>query len=134
MTEMEHLPKIFSCYLTNCAVTFNATQNSFHQTDGSQQAPVEVDMNVTFQETRALTRPDVELMRKMTGNANDPDNFVRRGINQAGLASTMTYDQYGGDLNALNKDQIAKLEKLSKEGNTVATNILAGNTGLTESE
>jgi hypothetical protein len=49
------MPKIMPCYLTTVDATYNASGNSFHR-DGS---PVEVDMTLSFQETKTLTRYDL---------------------------------------------------------------------------
>ena len=54
-TENRKLPKIFQSYLTGMTATYNGTTNMFHN-DGS---PVETDVSVQFQETRALTLKDI---------------------------------------------------------------------------
>lgn len=51
----QYMPKIMPCYLMAVTTTYNPNSNSFH-VDGS---PVEVDLNLTFQETKALTRGDL---------------------------------------------------------------------------
>lgn len=51
----KYMPKIMESYLVNCTTTYNSTTNAFHE-DGQ---PVEVDMALTFQETRPLTRADL---------------------------------------------------------------------------
>jgi hypothetical protein len=53
--ENPYLPRIYECYLTNFQTTFNS---SSHLTfvDG---APTEVDVSITFQETRVLTQNDM---------------------------------------------------------------------------
>ena len=71
--ENTYIPKIFSCYLQNVTSTFNSTSPTFH-TDGS---PLEVDITLGYQETRVLTRFDIETM-------GDDEN---RGIGADGLAS-----------------------------------------------
>ena len=60
----KYMPKIMDTYLVNCTTTYNSTTNAFHE-DGQ---PVEVDMSLTFQETRPLTRHD--LYRKEVINNN----------------------------------------------------------------
>lgn len=49
------IPKIFDCYLISLETNFNSTTNMFHG-DG---APLEVDVNLTYQETRVLNRSDI---------------------------------------------------------------------------
>lgn len=58
-SENKFISKIYSCYLTSLSATFNGSTNLFHE-DGS---PVETDVNVTFQETKALTQDDIETLQ-----------------------------------------------------------------------
>lgn len=53
--ENKFIPTIYSSYLTTVSTNFNAGQNIFFK-DG---APLEVDMSITYQETRVLTRDDL---------------------------------------------------------------------------
>ena len=55
-----YLPKIYDCYLTGMTATFNASTNIFHE-DGS---PVETDVSLSFQETRALTKMDIQKLER----------------------------------------------------------------------
>jgi len=71
--ENTYLPKIYSCYLTGCSATYNSTSSTFHA-DGS---PLEVDVAITYQETRALTRHDIETL-------GEDEN---RGISDSGYAT-----------------------------------------------
>jgi hypothetical protein len=89
--ENKYIPKIFSCYLQNVTSTFNSTSPTFH-TDGS---PLEVDITLAYQETRALTRFDIE-------NLGDDEN---RGIGSDGLATEQGTSE--ADLARLN-DQTRK--------------------------
>lgn len=63
--ENKFIPTIFSCYLTTVNSNFNAGQNIFFR-DG---APLEVDISLTYQETRVLQREDVISMEE--GQMND---------------------------------------------------------------
>lgn len=58
-----YLPKIHDTYLTSLSTTFNASTNIFHE-DGS---PVETDIALTFQETKALTKSDIEKLENNKG-------------------------------------------------------------------
>jgi len=58
-SENNFIPKIYSCYLTSLTSTFNGSTNLFHE-DGS---PIETDVSVSFQETKALTRDDIERLQ-----------------------------------------------------------------------
>lgn len=78
-TENIYIPKIYSCYCTAVNTTMNATGNIYF----SDNAPLEVDLEVTFTETRALNRHDIDQMEN--------DQLGNRGINEDGrpLASTI---------------------------------------------
>jgi len=69
------IPRIYSCYLTSVDSTFNSTTNMFYQEDG---APLEVTMSLGFQETRALTRTDID-------NLNNEVLGLNRGIDENGV-------------------------------------------------
>ncbi len=53
-----YLPKIYDCYLTDLSTTFNPSANMYH----TDMAPAEVSVTITFQETRALIRSDIEAL------------------------------------------------------------------------
>ena len=50
-----YMPTILNSFLTNMTTTFNPSTNSTHA-DGS---PTELDLSLTFQETRAMVRDDL---------------------------------------------------------------------------
>lgn len=53
--ENPYYPKIYESYLTNFQTTFNQSGHLHHRDD----APTEVDISLTFQETRVLTQADI---------------------------------------------------------------------------
>jgi len=53
--ENRKLPAIYDCYLTGMSAVYNSNGNMFHA-DGH---PVETDVQLTFEETRALTLSDI---------------------------------------------------------------------------
>lgn len=55
----KYMPRIIDSYLTTMAVNYNATGNSFHTNDDIGAAPVEIDLSMTFQEVRSITRDDL---------------------------------------------------------------------------
>lgn len=55
-TQIPHLAQIKDCYLRDVSTTYNASQMAMHS-DGNF---TEIDMTLSFQETRALVRSDVE--------------------------------------------------------------------------
>ena len=74
--ENPYLPKIFACYLEDFQCTFNAEANMFRY-DGS---PFSVDCQLSFKETRVLTRNDIDALE---------DNESDRGIDPVtGLATS----------------------------------------------
>ena len=62
----DYISPIFNCFLMSISTTYNSTANSFYE-DG---APLEVDISLSFQETKALTRDDLKAMK--TGIRKDP--------------------------------------------------------------
>lgn len=62
--ENPYYPNIYECFLTNMQTNFNASSHLHHEGG----APVEVDLSLTFQETKVLTRNDILAMAsEMTG-------------------------------------------------------------------
>jgi hypothetical protein len=53
--ENKKLPGIYKCYLIGMSAVYNSSGNMFHE-DGH---PVETDVQLTFEETRALTLADI---------------------------------------------------------------------------
>jgi hypothetical protein len=75
--ESDYIPKIYQCYLTALNDTYNSTANTYFK-DG---APTEVDVSLTFQETRALSRNDIEdlnerKIRSYADRANAPLTYA----------------------------------------------------------
>ena len=54
-SKNKYMPHINECYLLSLQTTYNSTTNAFH--DKGQ--PVEIDIALTFQEVKALTREDL---------------------------------------------------------------------------
>ena len=70
--ENKFIPKIYSCYLVSIESSFNSTINMFHR-DG---APLEVDITVSYQETRTLTKTDIDALEMGSLGSNrgiDPE-------------------------------------------------------------
>ena len=56
----KYMPRIIDTYLTSMSANYNATGNAFHQNDGVLgAAPTEIDLSMTFQEVRSITRDDL---------------------------------------------------------------------------
>ena len=66
ITVNKYLPAIYSSYLQNFNATFNTTAPTWYK-DG---APLEVDISMTYQESRALERNDIENLSGITMNTD----------------------------------------------------------------
>jgi len=77
--ENPFIPKIHRCYLTSVSSTFNATSNTWRK----DQAPLEIDIALSFQEMKILTQDDIvdlegDEPKRSTTNA------VRKALNELG--------------------------------------------------
>ena len=63
--ENPYYPKIYECFLTNFQSVFN-TSSHLHHEGG---APVEVDMSLSFQETKILTKTDIDNLNGHVGGS-----------------------------------------------------------------
>ena len=91
ITPNKFLPSIFASYLQNFNATFNTTAPTWYK-DG---APLEVDISMTYQESRALERNDIENLSAITelndkGELVNPslgyDQIADKGITNKGTA------------------------------------------------
>ncbi len=68
LSENPFMPKIFDCYLTTVETNYNPNANVFFKGG----APNEIDLSITYQETRALTRNDIdELENELDGTGSN---------------------------------------------------------------
>jgi hypothetical protein len=77
-TENPFIPRIYSTYCRSVNTNFNSTGNVYF----TDNAPLEVDLEVSFTETRALNRHDIEQMEN--------DQLGNRGIDENGRPLTVT--------------------------------------------
>ena len=77
-TENPYIPRIYTSYCTSVNTNFNATGNVYY----TDNAPLEVDLELTFQETRALNRHDIEFMEN--------DKLGTRGLDENGMGRLTT--------------------------------------------
>lgn len=71
--ENSFMPKLFKCYLTAVETNYNPSTNVFFR-DG---APNEIELTVTYQETRALSRNDIDDLENeidSEGSFNDSED------------------------------------------------------------
>ena len=78
MNELEFMPKIFACYLTTAACTINA-ENNVWRTDLS---PHEVSISLSFQETKILTRNEIEDLELNSNRENTDTKFMEQQADQ----------------------------------------------------
>jgi len=69
-TEMEYMPKIYTCYLTTLSTVINSTANTFRE----DSSPYEVDISLQFQETKILTRDEIIKLEKNGDRTNAADD------------------------------------------------------------
>jgi len=93
--ENPFIPKIGQCYLNNVGTTFNSTNNSWR----TNNAPLEVDLTLAFQETQVQTRDDISELEK--------DNVDRTGGGKVGFLNSLQ----GNFKKSVNK----KLDSLKNE-------------------
>ena len=75
--ENKFIPRIYACYLTGVTTTMNEGGNIYFL----DNAPLEVSIQLSFTETRALNRMDIEQMER--------DQLGDRGIDENGQPSVM---------------------------------------------
>jgi hypothetical protein len=86
LKENEYIPGIWSCYLTSVNSSFNSSSNMYF----TDNAPLEVDIALTFQETRVLNRNDMMQIK----------SSVTRGIDKvSGNASSISPPSAAADKN-----------------------------------
>ena len=72
-TENPFIPRIYTSFCTSVNTNFNSTGNVYY----TDNAPLEVDLELSFQETRALNRSDIDFMMN--------DQLGNRGIDENGM-------------------------------------------------
>ncbi len=72
MQELQYVPKIFSCYLTAVTTTINASDNTFR----NDYSPHEVDVSLQFQESKILTRNEIEDLEMNSNRENADTSFI----------------------------------------------------------
>ena len=93
--ENQYIPKIQKCYLTSVNTTFNSENNSWRV----DTAPLSVDISISFQEQKVLTRQDIETLEEP-----NPD---RTGAGKVGFLNSLQ----GNFKKSVNK----KLDSLKNE-------------------
>ena len=79
--ELDYIPKIYTCYLTSVNTTFNSSSNTYRH----DMSPYEVDVSLQFQETKILTRDEME--RLMDGDRFNQDEATATELINAGQSN-----------------------------------------------
>ena len=100
MTELEFMPKIFSCYITGFTTTVNQTDNTF-RTDYS---PHEIDISVQFQESKILTRNELEDLENNSNRSNADTAFITEKSQELVSAQNKLISKLAADEAANNQE------------------------------
>tara|TARA_B110000444_G_scaffold22008_3_gene18272 strand:- start:10332 stop:11360 length:1029 start_codon:yes stop_codon:yes gene_type:complete len=77
MKELKYIPKIYRTYLTGLNTVVNSTANTFHK----DMAPYEIDVALQFQETKILTRNEMEDLQLKGVRKNKDEALATQGVN-----------------------------------------------------
>lgn len=77
-TELTHIPKIYTSYLTSCSTQINSNGATFRK----DMSPYEVDISLSFQETKVLTRNELANLNN-NGDRVNPDLASLRSNSQS---------------------------------------------------
>lgn len=68
--EIEFMPKIFTCFLTGLTTTVNSSSNTFRK----DYSPYEIDISLQYQESKVLTRQEIERLNQPIPDRENADN------------------------------------------------------------
>ena len=71
--EMEFIPKIFTCYLTGFTTTINSSANTYRK----DMSPYEIDVSCQFQESKVLTRNELEDLELNSNRENSDNAYIQ---------------------------------------------------------
>jgi hypothetical protein len=80
--ELDYIPKIYTSYLTSCSVAVNPSSPRF-RTDNS---PYELTIDLAFQETKILTRNEIQRLENGDRTNREADDRAALGENVKSLA------------------------------------------------
>lgn len=121
-TEMEYMPKIYTCYLTTLSTVINSTANTFRE-DGS---PYEVDISLQFQETKILTRDEIIKLEKNGDRTNAADDAAAElfgNVDEMGKNAFSSLNKLI-DKTMLDLKKGVEVEKLTEDGSPSPTSPL----------
>ena len=90
--ENQYMPKIFACYLKSITTTFNQDGNIFYFDSANKilngAAPFDVSINMQFEETRVLSRKDIDNLDMISDTSSDEYRGIdsQSGLPKSGIA------------------------------------------------
>lgn len=84
MVELEYMPKIFSCYLTNVAVSVNSESNTWRK----DLSPYQINVSLSFQESKVLTRNEIEDLEQNSNRDNRDLAIIEEAVEDFKSAQT----------------------------------------------
>ena len=79
--ELTHVPKIYTTYLTSCSTQVNATGATFRK----DMSPLEVDVSLSFQETKVLTRNELANLNNNGDRENNDTANIKKNMDSLKL-------------------------------------------------
>lgn len=83
--ELKHVPKIYRTYLTGLTTVVNSSANTFHK----DMSPYEIDVSLQFQETKILTRQEMERLQMHGDRTNKDEALAQQFGDQIGRVGAM---------------------------------------------
>ena len=94
--ELTHIPKIYTSYLTSCGTQVNATGATFRK----DMSPYEVDVSLSFQETKVLTRNELARLNNKGDRSNNDTGEMKKIMNEFKSGVTSLLDKEVADRGA----------------------------------
>mgnify|MGYP003626606811 FL=1 len=87
-SELKHVPKIYRTYLTGLTTVVNSSANTFHK----DMSPYEIDVSLQFQETKILTRQEMERLQMYGDRTNKDEELAQQFGDQIGRIGELAGD------------------------------------------
>ena len=105
--ELEYVPKIYTCYCTSVNTTVNSSSNTYRK----DMSPYEIDVSLSFQESKILTRNEIEDL-EINGNRENSDNaYIREKEQQLLSTQQKLAKEYATEQRRLKTEEANKLRE-----------------------
>ena len=125
-SELTHVPKIYTSYLTSCSTHINATGATFRK----DMSPYEVDVSLSFQETKVLTRDELNSLNNWGDRTNKDTANLKKQTDEIKGIITDVYEKHKADKAAKNlanfADEQGASDKLPGQRDSL-TDTISGN-------